>query len=495
MPKAIAVMTVHESELSSCRKTINSILNRNPEINVLVCIQSETEGFTPPVMNRVETHVMKPTHNPLEPISIAMKRYEKLPIISVQPNINYDSNCLEELYRMHEQFPNSICTAAFNIIKVSRNDDKVVATLSSLAERRKDTNLANKYYELVCAQETIYPAANSGSGFTFMYDCELRDFSLELREYHLDENNAHIFMSILCQDNGIAIRHLTPAMELPAPPYMEQLKKAVEDYYDKLIPPVSHALPLKEDRGSDEDMEITVVTSTKNRVLTMQEKDISRKFFFVDEEHEQPNIDKFNPWFCELTALYYLHKHSTAKYVGLEHYRRCFVMQDNGSYDPNAYNILSRYDARDILDEYDAIVTFHQHTPGRSAYSFLEVSHYTKMFNAWLDIVEEGTPGFKKFCLDWLHHDMLICCNMFIARKELIDKYCEWLFANTRAFMRKYPLSEKRYRHIGYLGEFTFGAWLLFNKYRLKLQPHIRFNKTLTELEETERTTICREEI
>jgi hypothetical protein len=495
MPKAIAVMTVHESELSSCRKTINSILNRNPEINVLVCIQSETEGFTPPVMNRVETHVMKPTHNPLEPISIAMKRYEKLPIISVQPNINYDSNCLEELYRMHEQFPNSICTAAFNIIKVSRNDDKVVATLSSLAERRKDTNLANKYYELVCAQETIYPAANSGSGFTFMYDCELRDFSLELREYHLDENNAHIFMSILCQDNGIAIRHLTPAMELPAPPYMEQLKKAVEDYYDKLIPPISHALPLKEDRGSDEDMEITVVTSTKNRVLTMQEKDISRKFFFVDEEHEQPNIDKFNPWFCELTALYYLHKHSTAKYVGLEHYRRCFVMQDNGSYDPNAYNILSRYDARDILDEYDAIVTFHQHTPGRSAYSFLEVSHYTKMFNAWLDIVEEGTPGFKKFCLDWLHHDMLICCNMFIARKELIDKYCEWMFANTRAFMRKYPLSEKRYRHIGYLGEFTFGAWLLFNKYRLKLQPHIRFNKTLTELEETERTTICREEI
>ena len=56
MPKAIAVMTVHESELSSCRKTINSILNRNPEINVLVCIQSETEGFTPPVMNRVMSH-------------------------------------------------------------------------------------------------------------------------------------------------------------------------------------------------------------------------------------------------------------------------------------------------------------------------------------------------------------------------------------------------------------------------------------------------------
>ena len=488
MPKAIAVMTVHESELSSCRKTINSILNRNPEINVLVCIQSETEGFTPPEMNRVETHVMKPTHNPLEPISIAMKRYNALPIISVQPNINYDSNCLEDLYRMHEQFPTSICTAAFNIIKVSRQDDKVVATLSSLAERRKDTNLANKYYELVCAQDTIYPAANSGSGFTFMYDCELREFPL-------DENNAHIFMSILCQDNDIVIRHLSPATELPVPPYMDQLKQDVEEFYDELIPPVSHALPLKEGRVTDNEMEITVVTSTKNRVLKMQEDELSRKFFFVDEEHDQPNIDKFNPWFCELTALYYMHKHSKAKYGGLEHYRRCFVMQDNGSYDPNAYSILSRYDARDILAEYDAIVAFHQHTPGRTAYSYLEISKQANMFNDWLDVVDDGTPGFKQFCLDWLHHDMLICCNMFIARKELIDKYCEWLFANTREYMRKYPLSDRVLRHIGYFGEFTFGSWLLFNKYRLKLQPHIRFNKELNRLEETERTTICREGI
>ena len=488
MPKAIAVMTVHESELGSCSKTINSILKRNPEINVLVCIQSETEGFTPPVMNRVDTHVMKATHNPLKPISIAMKRYNTLPIISVQSNINYGSNCLEELYRMHEQFPTSICTAAFNIIKVSRNDDKVVATLSSLAERRKDTNLANKYYELVCAHETIYPAANSGSGFTFMYDCELREFPL-------DENNAHIFMSILCQDNDIVIRHLSPAMELPVPPYMDQLKQDVEEFYDELIQPVSHALPLKEGRVTDDEMEITVVTSTKNRVLTMQEKERSRKFFFVDEEHDKPNIDKFNPWFCELTALYYMHKHSKAKYVGLEHYRRCFVMQENGSYDPNAYNILNRYDARDILDEYDAIVAFHQHTQGRTAYRFLEVSKQADMFNDWLDVVDTGTPGFKQFCLDRLQHEALICCNMFIAKKELIDKYCEWLFANTRAYMRKYPLSDNVLRQIGYFGEFTFGSWLLFNKYRLKLQPHIRFNRELTEIDEAERTTICREEV
>lgn len=488
MPKAIAVLTVNESEVSSCRKTIKSILNKNPEIDVLLCIQTETEGFTPPEMNRVETHVMKPTENPLAAIMVAMDRYTRLPIISVKQNINYDSNCLEELFRMHEKFPTSICTAAFNLVKVSRKDDKPVATMSSIAERRKDTNLANKYYELVWPQDTIYPSSDSGSGFTFMYECEMNNFPL-------DEDTAYIFMSIICNDNNISIRHLSPAAELPKPSNKEQILKAIEEYYDELIHPISHALPVKPDRNNYEDVEITVVTSTKNRVAKMQEDDIARKFFFVDEEHEKPNIDKFNPWFCELTALYYMHKHSKAKYVGLEHYRRCFVKQDTGSYDISSYSILNRYEALGILKEYDAIVAFHQHTQGRTAYSFLEVSKQANMFNEWLDVVEAGTPGFKKFCLDRLQHEALICCNMFIAKKELIDKYCDWLFANTRAYMRKYPLSDSVLRHIGYFGEFTFGSWLLFNKYRLKLQPHIRFNRELTEIDEAERTTICREEL
>ena len=488
MPKAIAALTVKESELNYCRKTVKSILNKNPEIDVLLCIQRETEEFTPPKINRVETYMMEPTDNPLVPIRVAMNRYPKLPIISVQPTINYDSNCLEELFRMHERFPYSICTAAFNLVKVSRNDDKPVATMSSLAERRKDIDLSNKYYELVCPHETIYPSADSGSGFTFMYDCELTEFPL-------DETTAYIFMSIICTDNKISIRHLAPSYELPVPPNKDEILKAVEEYYDQIIPPMSHELPLKEGRETDDEMEITVVTSTKNRVAKIQEDDRARRFFFVDEPHDNPNIDSFNKWFCELTALYYLQQHSKAKYVGLEHYRRCFVHQDAGSYDINDYSILNKHAAIEILQDYDAIVTFHQHTPGRSAYSFLEVSHQAKMFNAWLDIVEEGTPGFKHFCLDRLNHEALLCCNMFIARKELIDTYCDWLFANTRKFMQKYPLSDKKLRHIGYLGEFTFGSWLLFNKYRLKLQPHIRFNKELTALEETERTTICREEL
>lgn len=492
MTKAIAVLQVKEHELGQCRKTVCSILNKNPEINVLLCIQTETEGFTVPEaikeMNRVSTHLMAPTDDPLAALVYGMDEYPSLPIISVKSGINYDSNCLEELYRMHEKFPRSICTAAFNMVKVSRNDDKPVATFSSLAEKRKDTNLANKYYEIVCPQDTLYPPSDS-TMFTCMHE-------FDFDKVPMNEDTAYIFMAIVCADYDISIRHLSPALELPEPQNKEAIIEAVREYYDQLFPPISHALPLKKDGDPDEEMEVYVVSSTKNRVARIIENDPCRKFFFVDEEHDEPNIDRFNPWFCELTALYYLHKHSTAKYVGLEHYRRCFVMQDNGSYDVNSsYNILPKSDAIEILEKYDAIVAFHQHTKGRSAYSFLEVSHYTKMFNAWLDIVEEGTPGFKQFCLDRLHHDMLICCNMFIAKKELIDKYCEWLFPNTRKFMKKYPVSEKKYRHIGYLGEFTFGSWLLFNKYKLKLQPHIRFNKDLSDLEETERTVICMEEL
>ena len=69
-------------------------------------------------------------------------------------------------------------------------------------------------------------------------------------------------------------------------------------------------------------MKIYVVGSSKNKFLSL---DNIREKFLIDQSHEGDNIDFLNPWYCELTGLYYLWKHSMDDIVGLEHYRRAFV--------------------------------------------------------------------------------------------------------------------------------------------------------------------------
>ena len=68
-------------------------------------------------------------------------------------------------------------------------------------------------------------------------------------------------------------------------------------------------------------MAIVVVGSSKNM---FPELDEGREKFLIDEPHSVDNIDGRNPWYCELTGLYWLWKNSDAYYVGLEHYRRYF---------------------------------------------------------------------------------------------------------------------------------------------------------------------------
>ena len=86
-------------------------------------------------------------------------------------------------------------------------------------------------------------------------------------------------------------------------------------------------------------MKIYVVGSSKNRFLPLNN---IREKFIIDAEHEGENIDNLNPWFCELTGLYWFWKNSKEDIVGLEHYRRYFVNRRN--------QLLSEDEIRNILE-------------------------------------------------------------------------------------------------------------------------------------------------
>lgn len=207
-------------------------------------------------------------------------------------------------------------------------------------------------------------------------------------------------------------------------------------------------------------MKIYVVGSSKNRFLPLNN---IREKFIINAEHDGENIDNLNPWFCELTGLYWIWKNSKEDIVGLEHYRRYFVNQRN--------QLLSEDEIRNILEASDIICI-------RANYSYrnppktwlIRNGKWNEMqkFLAFIKIYVD--EDYYKTCIEHLNSDWHALGNMFISRKELINEYCEFIFGLTFAYME----AEKHYgrnlprRIVGYFTEFLFGAWLTYNKKKIK---------------------------
>lgn len=209
-------------------------------------------------------------------------------------------------------------------------------------------------------------------------------------------------------------------------------------------------------------MKIYVVGSSKNKFLPL---DNIREKFLIDQPHEGDNIDFLNPWYCELTGLYYLWKHVDDDIVGLEHYRRYFVNEKNKP--------LTETEIRTALNDCDILCIRANYSKRRPPKTWLIQN------DKWFDMQKFLTfikvyvgQEYYETCINHLNGDWHALGNMFITRKELIDKYCEFMYDLTFAYME----AEKSYgrqlpgRIIGYFTEFLFGAWLKYNNKKIKFK-------------------------
>ena len=208
-------------------------------------------------------------------------------------------------------------------------------------------------------------------------------------------------------------------------------------------------------------MKIYVVGSSKNKFLPL---DNIREKFLIDQPHEGDNIDFLNPWYCELTGLYYLWKHCDDDIVGLEHYRRYFV---NGK-----GKLLSEEEIRKELESCDILCI---KSPGYTAR--YPVINWFRRNNKLIDIQKFLTfakiyvsEEYYNECWKILNGDHHAMCNMFICKKELINEYCPFIFDLTMSYMdaeRSYG-RELPGRILGYFTEFLFEAWLRLNNKKYK---------------------------
>lgn len=208
-------------------------------------------------------------------------------------------------------------------------------------------------------------------------------------------------------------------------------------------------------------MKIYVVGSSKNKFLPLNN---IREKFLIDQKHEEDdNIDNLNPWFCELTGLYYMWKHVDDDIVGLEHYRRYFV---NMKHKP-----LSEQEVKDALKDSDILCVRANYSRKRPPKTWL-IKHdkWTDMQKFLRFIKAYVGDDYYNACIQHLNGDWHALGNMFICRKELIDAYCEFTFDLLFAYIEAERFYGRKLpgRILGYFTEFLFGAWLKYCGKKIK---------------------------
>jgi len=199
-------------------------------------------------------------------------------------------------------------------------------------------------------------------------------------------------------------------------------------------------------------MKIYVVGSSKNKFLPL---DNIREKFLIDKPHEGDNIDFRNPWYCELTGLYYMWQHCYDDIVGLEHYRRYFVNSRN--------KLLSESEIKEQLTTCDIICAKANYSKSRPVITWINKNGKRLDFDKFLIFCKHYVgQEYVNECWKILNGDYHCLGNMFICKKELIDEYCAFIFDVLFMYeeAEKYFKRELPKRIMGYFMEFLFAAWL-----------------------------------
>lgn len=194
------------------------------------------------------------------------------------------------------------------------------------------------------------------------------------------------------------------------------------------------------------------------------------------------NISDLNPYYCELTGLFWAWRNLACDYLGLVHYRRYFTKMTK------KYNesiniddvILNRYEIEELLENSEVIV------PKRRKY-YIETlySHYDHTFDgSHLDLarkmIEMKNPEYLSSFDKVMKQRSGYMFNMFIMKKELADDYFSWLFPILDSMYESIDLSDLtdfEARLFGRVSEILFNVWLDKNDLKIKEIPFMYMEK------------------
>lgn len=149
---------------------------------------------------------------------------------------------------------------------------------------------------------------------------------------------------------------------------------------------------------------------------------------FCDDTGE--NISSKNPYYCELTGLYWIWKNAPKEeYLGLVHYRRYFVA-DSLFAKNVADDILREEKIREILKNHDIIVPELGWKSVKSGvlYRNLQREEQDVSLSVLEDIIKEKYPQDLDSYRNVAYGYKIYHGNMFIAKDDIFRGCAQWLF-------------------------------------------------------------------
>ncbi len=199
--------------------------------------------------------------------------------------------------------------------------------------------------------------------------------------------------------------------------------------------------------------------------------------FGMEHDDVGANISRLNANFCELTGLYWIWKNDNSHIVGLNHYRRYFEPRLHDGVLFKGHKVAQSIDFQELSDGADIIVPppmqWHSHEripiSLNDAYGAVHVSH--DIFVVRREVLRLF-PEYKDAYDFVMNSHLCSQHNMFVAKKTIMDNYCEWLFTVLFTLEPLIPYEfYDRYqaRVFGFISERLFNVWLCMHRGQLKV--------------------------
>lgn len=182
------------------------------------------------------------------------------------------------------------------------------------------------------------------------------------------------------------------------------------------------------------------------------------------------NISEKNPYYCELTALYWAWKNSDAEFIGLAHYRRHFKGKEGTEFryeNRRMSMILSERELKNNLKEDIVIVPKHRNYYIETLYSHYSHTHYEEHLIKTRQILEKLYPNYVVSYDKVMKQTHGYMFNMLIMSSDNLNYYCEWLFSILGELEKvvKYEKYDSfQARLFGRVSELLLNVWLEKNE-------------------------------